>query len=70
MFDLTRMFPVGASNQGPVPAADAEFLVLTFKPIKLASVAELSISYLSLQGSAGRTIAFDALVAFRTAITP
>lgn len=61
---------VGASNPGPVPAADAEFLVLTFRPIKLASVAELSIASLSLQGTAGRAIAFDPLVAFRTAITP
>jgi hypothetical protein len=61
---------VGASNQGPEAAADAEFIVLTFKPLKMAPVAELSIASLSLQGSAGRMITFDPLVAFKTTITP
>ncbi len=61
---------VGASKQGPVPASDAEFLVLTFRPLKAAPVAELSIASLNLQGAAGRTIAFDQVAAFKTAITP
>lgn len=61
---------VGASNQGPVPPADAEFLVLTFRPLKLASVAELSIASLNLQGPAGQPIAFGQPEAFRTAISP
>lgn len=61
---------VGASNQGPEAAADAEFIVLTFKPLKMAPVAELSIASLSLQGTAGRMITFDPLVAFKTTITP
>ena len=61
---------VGASNQGPEAAADAEFIVLTFKPLKTAPAAELSIASVSLQGSAGRMITFDPLVAFKTAITP
>ena len=61
---------IGASNRDHTPAADAEFLVLTFKPLKLAPVAELSIASLNLQGSAGRAIAFGPPVAFRTAITP
>jgi len=61
---------VGATSRNPTPAADAEFLVLTFMPLKTAPAAELSIASLNLQGPAGRTIAFDPLVAFRTAITP
>jgi hypothetical protein len=61
---------IGASNRDHTPAADAEFLVLTFKPLKPAPVAELSIASLNLQGSAGRAIAFGRLAAFRTAITP
>jgi len=44
--------------------------VLTFKLIKLASAAELSIASLNLQGPAGRVIAFDPLVGFQTAISP
>ena len=61
---------VGASNEGAEAAAVAEFIVLTFKPLKMAPVAELSIASLSLQGSAGRMITFDPLVAFKTTITP
>lgn len=60
---------VGAKNDARLPASDAEFLVLTFRPIKPAAVAELSVAALSLQGPAGRAIAFDSPVAFRTAIT-
>ncbi len=61
---------VGATSQNPTPAADAEFVVLTFRPLKAAPAAELSIASLNLQGPAGRMIAFDPLVAFKTAITP
>jgi hypothetical protein len=61
---------VGATSQNPAPAADAELLVLTFRPLKAAPAAELSIASLILRGPAGRTIAFDPLVAFTTTITP
>jgi len=61
---------VGAKNDARLPASDAEFLVLTFRPIKPAAVAELSVAALSLQGPAGRAIEFDSPAAFRTAITP
>jgi hypothetical protein len=61
---------VGAKNDARLPAPDAEFLLLTFRPIKPAAVAELSVASLSLRGPAGRAIAFDTPVAFRTAITP
>ena len=61
---------IGASTQGSVPASDAELLVLTFRPIKPAPNAELSIASLNLQGTAGRAIAFDSLTAFKTAIIP
>jgi hypothetical protein len=61
---------IGASKRSHTLADDAEFLVLTFKPLKPAPVAELSIASLNLQGPAGRAIAFDPLGAFKTAITP
>ncbi len=61
---------VGASNPGPESAVDAEFLVLTFRPLMTASAAELSIASLNLQGAAGRPITYDQLTVFKTAITP
>jgi hypothetical protein len=61
---------VGASGRGAAAAADAELLVVTFKPVKPAPAAELSIASLNLQGPAGRPIAFDRLSAYRTTITP
>ncbi len=61
---------VGATHRARTPAADAEFLVLTFRPIKPAAVAELSIASLGLQGPAGRSIDVASPAAFRTAITP
>lgn len=61
---------IGAANQGPASSPDMELLVLTFKPIKPGSTAELAIISLTLEGAAGRTIAFDSLAAFKTAITP
>ncbi len=61
---------VGVSNQTPASASDAEMLVLTFKPIKAAAAAEISVASLNLQGAAGRTIAYNGLTPFRTTITP
>jgi hypothetical protein len=58
---------VGASGKGAVPA-DAEFLVITFKPIQPGGTAELKLSSLILQGAAGRAIVHDQPAAFRTAI--
>lgn len=61
---------IGVSNHTPAPATDAELLVLTFKPIKAGTSAELSVAALNLQGPAGRPIAYTALTAFKTTITP
>jgi hypothetical protein len=61
---------IGVSNQTPAPASDAEMLVLTFKSIKAADAAEISVASLNLQGAAGRTIAYNSLTPFRTTITP
>jgi Cohesin domain len=61
---------IGMSNHAPAPATDAELLVLTFKPIKAGTSAELSVAALNLQGPAGRPIAYTALTAFKTTITP
>lgn len=58
---------VGASGKGAVPA-DAEFVVVTFKPIQPGSTAELKLSSLILQGAAGRAIVHDQPAAFRTSI--
>ncbi|MGH8702810.1 MAG: cohesin domain-containing protein, partial [Burkholderiales bacterium] len=61
---------VGNSSQNPVPVSDAELLVLTFRPLKPAAAAELGFASLSLQGPAGRPIAFGQPEAFKTAISP
>lgn len=61
---------VGASSPSAAPVFDAELLVLTFKPLKAAPAAELSIASLNLQGPAGRAIAFSHIGAFKTAIMP
>jgi hypothetical protein len=58
---------VGASGKGAVPA-DAEFVVVTFRPIQAGSTAELKLSSLILQGAAGRAIVHDQPAAYRTAI--
>jgi len=61
---------VGASNQTPAPASDAEILVLTFKTIRPAAAAEISIASLNLQGAAGRAINYSSPSPFKTTITP
>ena len=61
---------VGVSNQTPAPASDAEMLVLTFKSIKAAAAAEISVASLNLQGAAGRTIAYGSVTPFKTTIIP
>ena len=61
---------IGVSNQVAAPASDAEFLVLTFKPIRPAAAAEISVASLNLQGAAGRAIAYGTLASFKTTITP
>jgi hypothetical protein len=61
---------VGASNPGAAFSPEMELLILTFRPIKPAAAAELSIASLALEGPAGRIIPLDQSAAFRTAITP
>ena len=61
---------VGAVGQGPQPASDAEFVVLTFRALKPVPAAELSVASLNLVGSQGNVIAFDPLVAFKATVTP
>lgn len=56
---------VGAFGKGEVPA-DAEFLVVTFKPIRPGATA-VSLSSLQLQGARG-ALAHEPLAAFRTSI--
>jgi Cohesin domain len=59
---------VGATSQPAAPGTDAELVIVTFKPIKRGATAELSMSALSLQGVAGRTIAYEHVSTFRAAI--
>lgn len=59
---------VGAFSNGAV-AADAEFLVVTFKPIGSGGVAELKISSMVLQGATGSAVVHEPVAAFRTSIT-
>lgn len=59
---------VGATSPAAAPGADAELVIVTFRPIKRGATAELSMSALSLQGAAGRAIAHEQPMAFRTAI--
>jgi hypothetical protein len=58
---------VGASGKGAV-AADAEFLVLTFRPIRPGATAELKLSSVMLQGASGRPVGHAQPEAFRTNI--
>lgn len=59
---------VGALAPSTAPGADAELVVLTFRPLKQGTTAELSMSALSLQGPAGRAIAHEQPAAFRAPI--
>lgn len=60
---------VGATSQpAAAPGADAELVIVTFKPIKRGATAELTMGVLSLQGTAGRAIAHERPSVFRTAI--
>src|SRR5262245_29082181 len=61
---------IGVSNQKPGSASDAEMLVLTFKPKRAAASAEITVSALNLQGTEGRTIAYNGVTPFRTTIAP
>jgi hypothetical protein len=60
---------ISASGPGNV-AADAELVILTFKPIRSAAAAEVKISSLVLQGAVGKPIAVEPVSVFRTGITP
>jgi hypothetical protein len=60
---------VGAFGKGEVPA-DAEFLVVTFKPVRAGVTAELKLSSVALQDAAGGPVVHAPLAAFRTSITP
>ena len=57
---------VGAFGKGEA-AADAEFLVVTFKPIR-AGTAELKLSSMVLQGPGGSAVGHQPLAAFRTSV--
>lgn len=59
---------VGAVSKPLPPGADAELIVVTFKPLKRGVTAELGMSSLSLQGAEGRTIPHQRVAVYRAAI--
>jgi hypothetical protein len=59
---------VGATGDGAAPGTDAELLVITFKPMKAGTTAEVKLSSLALQGAAGRALAHEQVATFRTAV--
>jgi hypothetical protein len=61
---------VGASAAGAAPGADAELVVVTFKPVKAGATAGLSMAALSLQGPAGSPVAYAQLADYRAPIVP
>jgi hypothetical protein len=58
---------VGALSPGAA-AADAEFLVVTFRPMRAGTTAEVKVSSFALHGIAGGTIAHDRPADFRATI--
>lgn len=61
---------VRAATQATPTVGAAELLILTFKPLKPAASAEVSLTTLNLQGTAGRAVAHDTLATYRASITP
>jgi hypothetical protein len=61
---------IGASPGGAAPGADAELLVVTFKPVKAGATAALGMAALSLQGAAGGAVAHGAFADYRASIVP
>jgi hypothetical protein len=59
---------VGAAGRGAAPGADAELVVLTFRPRRGGATAQVSPGAVALQDPSGRELALDAVSAFRTAI--
>lgn len=59
---------VGATAPSLAAPADAELVVVTFRPLKQGATAELSMTALNLQGNSGRAIAHEQLGAFRALI--
>jgi hypothetical protein len=60
---------VAASGAGAA-AADAELVILSFKPVRPAAAAEVRLAALQLQRGAGAPLPNEPIAAFRTAITP
>lgn len=58
---------VGGFGRGTT-SADADFVIVTFKPIRAGTTAELKLSSVVLQGAAGRAIAHEPLASFKTSV--
>lgn len=59
---------IGASGSKAIRAADAELLVLTFKPVRPAAEAQLALASLNLVGPQGRAIGFERLGEYRAIV--
>jgi hypothetical protein len=60
---------IGASGAAAA-AADSELVILSFKPIRSAAAAEVSVASMQLQRAAGAPLLTEPLLAYRTEITP
>lgn len=59
---------VGAAGRGAAPGANAELVVLTFRPRRAGATAQVSLGSVALQDPSGRALAHDAVAVFRTVI--
>lgn len=59
---------IGATAETPIPAADTELIVVTFRSLRPETVAELRISALELEASAGPVV-YEGIAPFTTAVT-
>ena len=59
---------IAASGEPAAPGADAEIVVLTFRPVKVGAAAEIKVSSLALEGAGGRRLAHGSLASFRTLV--
>jgi len=59
---------VGASGRGAAPGADAELVVLTFRPRRAGATAQVSLGAVALQGLSGLDLSHEGPSNFRTSI--
>jgi hypothetical protein len=61
---------IAASNPVAAPLADAQVVELTFRPLQPGTTAEVWISALRLQDSAGRALDYDVISPIKIPVMP